>query len=552
MKNEKGNAAFLGKKKGRGDAAEIFQNDTIVLKKKSKREQKTDNTELEMNSAGRKTSLSKGCGESSNTSATPIQSYEKKTGQQPSFFHWLLGVSEEDFFRNYFEKKHLFCSHSSPSYFEKGLPEAGIPPVQWTTSMMKDVVAKKKMNYGTDLNVVRFNEAERRRISYKTEGQVSIEELQKCMSTGWSVRFLRPHEHAECNRGFISMMEEQFRCFCGLNSYWTPANSQGFAPHYDDVDVFLLQMEGEKQWRLYDPLEKVDYLSRHSSEDYLPEQFPTPKHEFVLKAGDVLYMPRGMVHQGRTFPHNHSLHITFSANQIHSWADFFISATRYTIETLAANHLSWRKTIPRQLFSLLGASNSPVFRDGAGVGAPLLPSPSQVEVERREHLQQKIRHFAGDVSLLLTEESNLDFCVDKYVTEVVRKMQPPFSLRAPQTRVQLMPRTSAVSPNKRVRLVRGKSACRLVLNVNGESILYHTGENSVVCLAGDLGMLRFEADFAPAIATMIGVYPKFLKVSNIPFPTFEGDDVAENQELLCETLRDAGILEEELGESEKG
>src|SRR6266540_2769119 len=38
------------------------------------------------------------------------------------------------------------------------------------------------------------------------------------------------------------------------NSYYTPRRSQGFAVHHDTHDVFVLQVAGEKQWRVYDPL----------------------------------------------------------------------------------------------------------------------------------------------------------------------------------------------------------------------------------------------------------------------------------------------------------
>ena len=36
-------------------------------------------------------------------------------------------------------------------------------------------------------------------------------------------------------------------------SYLTPAGSQGFAPHYDDIEAFVVQLEGKKHWRLYNP-----------------------------------------------------------------------------------------------------------------------------------------------------------------------------------------------------------------------------------------------------------------------------------------------------------
>lgn len=35
------------------------------------------------------------------------------------------------------------------------------------------------------------------------------------------------------------------------NAYLTPPGSQGFAPHYDDIDAIILQLEGKKLWRAY-------------------------------------------------------------------------------------------------------------------------------------------------------------------------------------------------------------------------------------------------------------------------------------------------------------
>jgi len=36
-----------------------------------------------------------------------------------------------------------------------------------------------------------------------------------------------------------------------MHSYLTPPGSQGFAPHYDDIEAFVLQLEGKKRWKLY-------------------------------------------------------------------------------------------------------------------------------------------------------------------------------------------------------------------------------------------------------------------------------------------------------------
>ena len=96
---------------------------------------------------------------------------------------------------------------------------------------------------------------------------------------------------------------------------------QGFAPHYDDIDAFLIQLEGSKHWDLYKSNDPKDLLALKSSSDFtvLEVQKMTKIWSGVLSKGDILYMPRGIVHQGSTKldfikdqPETHSLHVTIS------------------------------------------------------------------------------------------------------------------------------------------------------------------------------------------------------------------------------------------------
>ncbi len=42
--------------------------------------------------------------------------------------------------------------------------------------------------------------------------------------------------------------------------------SQGFAPHYDDIEAFVIQLEGKKLWKVYPPFvnEKLPRFSSHN------------------------------------------------------------------------------------------------------------------------------------------------------------------------------------------------------------------------------------------------------------------------------------------------
>jgi 50S ribosomal protein L16 3-hydroxylase len=75
-------------------------------------------------------------------------------------------------------------------------------------------------------------------------------------------------------------------------SYAVPGGSVG--PHVDSYDVFLLQGRGRRRWR----------ISAQKRQAFLPgqplrilEHF-VPEQEWVLEAGDMLYLPPGIAHHG--------------------------------------------------------------------------------------------------------------------------------------------------------------------------------------------------------------------------------------------------------------
>ena len=75
-------------------------------------------------------------------------------------------------------------------------------------------------------------------------------------------------------------------------SYAVPGG--GVGPHVDSYDVFLLQGTGRRRWQ----------ISRQKDHAFVPglglkilERF-TPDEEWVLEAGDMLYLPPGIAHHG--------------------------------------------------------------------------------------------------------------------------------------------------------------------------------------------------------------------------------------------------------------
>eukprot|EP00957_Ditylum_brightwellii_P171764 13076041-Ditylum_brightwellii.AAC.1 len=151
----------------------------------------------------------------------------------------------------------------------------------------------------------------------------------------------------------------------GSNAYLTPpSNSQGFAPHYDDIEAFVLQLEGSKRWRVYSPMSMTETLPRESSADYTEKDLEgiEPVIDEILEPGDMLYMPRGWIHQAHTplgklgASAEHSLHLTVSAMQNWAWVDLLEILMPEALESVARSETSTtlRDGLPRDFLNYMG------------------------------------------------------------------------------------------------------------------------------------------------------------------------------------------------------
>lgn len=68
----------------------------------------------------------------------------------------------------------------------------------------------------------------------------------------------------------------------------------GVGPHFDSYDVFLLQAQGQRRWRIG---RKQDLTLRDDVPLKLLARF-APEQEFVLAPGDMLYLPPRYAHEG--------------------------------------------------------------------------------------------------------------------------------------------------------------------------------------------------------------------------------------------------------------
>jgi lysine-specific demethylase/histidyl-hydroxylase NO66 len=113
-----------------------------------------------------------------------------------------------------------------------------------------------------------------------------------------------------------------------VNAYITPPGAQGLAVHYDTHDVFVLQVEGHKEWSLFEPVRDDPLVSQPWSSDMVGDGPGHPHLELDLRAGDVLYVPRGWLHSARA-QQDVSAHLTVGV-LAQTWYD----AVQHTLKGL--------------------------------------------------------------------------------------------------------------------------------------------------------------------------------------------------------------------------
>ena len=159
--------------------------------------------------------------------------------------------------------------------------------------------------------------------------------VQALASKGATVIFQSLEQHFDGVTALCRSYETLFQCPVQANAFYTPPDEQGVAAHYDSTDVFVLQVDGSKEWKLWGFYEELasgtsPYFQSRLDEYAAENPF---RESFTLRAGEFLYLPRGMVHQASSAG-NGSLHIAFILHSVR-WSSVLKETIADILESLS-------------------------------------------------------------------------------------------------------------------------------------------------------------------------------------------------------------------------
>jgi ribosomal protein L16 Arg81 hydroxylase len=235
-------------------------------------------------------------------------------------------VDMATFRKDYWETKPLVIHRDDPDYYGDLLTLDDIDKALSLSGVMLDNIRLVKEGRETSMS------------SLMSGGKAnSLEQLLAHYRSGSTVVVNSLDSRWEPLQRLSRVLSAELNARIQMNVYVTPAGNQGFKPHYDMHDVFVVQVHGSKKWCLASqpyplPLDGQPY--DRSQPD------PEPEQEFELRPGDLIYLPRGTVHWART-NENVSVHITAGVHSV-LWSDLIAAALR----NLSHQDVRFRKGLP--------------------------------------------------------------------------------------------------------------------------------------------------------------------------------------------------------------
>lgn len=241
----------------------------------------------------------------------------------------LQPIEPATFFSEYWEQRPLILSRRKPDYYS-------------SLFSLQDADSVIYFTKPSDTDIRLFNNGQLHPKDYvNRNGRVNINQLYDAYCQGNTIILEGLHERWKSISIFSRHLESFFNHPVNVNMYLTPRDSQGFSPHFDTHDVFILQVEGTKHWRIYDSFLCLPSPMMDESQQFIAQdKLCAPLYEVVLNAGDLLYIPRGYVHEALTSDCS-SLHLTVGIATF-SWADLISNALR----SVSEQNVSFRKSLP--------------------------------------------------------------------------------------------------------------------------------------------------------------------------------------------------------------
>lgn len=207
----------------------------------------------------------------------------------PGLADLIAPMALADFFDDVWGRSHYLARNGTPDRFAALLPDRRLEEVLAALRPHPDMLRLVKQ--GKTLPLVE---------TLLPDGSVDLVQLRNHYADGYTIVLNGVERFVPDIRRLTNAIARDSDLETQVNVYVTPPAAQGFAAHFDDHDVLVLQVRGSKTWHVHlsSPLVPPEHFHlRERAVD--PADIKEPER-VTLSKGDVLYLPRGLIHAAET------------------------------------------------------------------------------------------------------------------------------------------------------------------------------------------------------------------------------------------------------------
>ena len=320
------------------------------------------------------------------TEGFPLGNPSTSCGKE--IFDWLIHPRETtEFIESIWERR--------PLYINRGLKEyhSGI-----ISRRMIENYAKGDSAFA-ESSIILSKESEEGRCVL-SGSEIDVDALNgKVDNEGFDLQAVHPqHKNAKL-QALLERLENFTGSLWGSNFYFKQSST--FSSFSDNVELFVLQIDGTSKWRVY---QGEQDLSRDSGSDYDIESLGLPILDEDLLPGDLVYIPRGMIYTS-SVESGPATYLTLSTYQNQSWCDLLSTTFSETLDTISRQDIEFRKGLPINYHSLFGCA---------------IP-----ETETNKQSRESFRTTLKSLMHKLVDAINLEDIVDQMGSDFIALRTPP-------------------------------------------------------------------------------------------------------------------------------